>query len=37
MDTEETAAPAPSGTTCPVGGTYSLAGRALALFRRVSA
>ena len=36
MDTEEVAPPAPSGITCPAGGTYSLAGRALALFRRVS-
>ncbi len=36
MDTEEVAPPAPSGITCSVGGTYSLAGRALALFRRVS-
>jgi isoamylase len=37
MDTEQVTPPAPSGVTCPVGGTYSLAGRALALFRRVSA
>ncbi len=36
MDTEEAAPPAPSGVTCRVGGTYSLAGRGLALFRRVS-
>jgi glycogen operon protein len=36
MDTEEATPPAPSGIRCPVGGTYSLAGRALALFRRVS-
>jgi isoamylase len=36
MDTEEATPPSPSGITCPAGGTYSLAGRALALFRRVS-
>jgi glycogen operon protein len=36
MDTEGTAPPAPSGFVCAVGGTYRLAGRALALFRRVT-
>src|SRR5205085_11728403 len=36
MDTEEATPPAPSGVTLAVGSTYSLAGRALALFRRVS-
>jgi glycogen operon protein len=35
MDTEGPDPPAPSGTICPVGSTYRLAGRALALFRRV--
>jgi glycogen operon protein len=36
MDTEAASPPAPSGVYCDVGATYSLAGRALALFRRVS-
>jgi len=35
MDTEQAAPPRETGVTCRVGGTYSLAGRALALFRRV--
>jgi glycogen operon protein len=35
MDTADAAPPAPSGEKHPVGGTYALAPRALALFRRV--
>ncbi|MDQ3812196.1 MAG: glycogen debranching protein GlgX, partial [Chloroflexota bacterium] len=35
MDTERDAPPAPSGVFCRVGGPYTLAARALALFRRV--
>ncbi len=36
LDTEEPEPPTSSGVRCSVGGTYSLAGRGLALFRRVS-
>jgi glycogen operon protein len=35
MDTEKAEPPHDTGTVCVVGGTYSLAGRALALFKRV--
>jgi isoamylase len=35
MDTESDSPPAPSGVLCAVGTTYTVAGRALALFRRV--
>src|SRR5205823_13092529 len=36
MNTGQPEPPATSGVHCPVGGTYSLAGRALALFRRIT-
>jgi hypothetical protein len=35
MDTERPAPPAPSGTSIAIGAHYHLAGRGLALFRRV--